>query len=232
MSIATLLPHTVSLRLNFSVMKRLLFSAIILVVFSNLIFAQAYEGTTKYDKKTQRTVMIDYSYPPEAVQNAFVQKMSQLGYKPKEEKGLFNSDKGFLVFKNAYVTQISDQAIDYIVKVERKSRKESDQSVIYMIMLKGDQNVLEGMGANEVSGAKTFLDELLPEVEAANLELQIKDQDDKIAKAEKKLKGLKDDQANLEKKLKENSKDQEDTVAEIAAGKQALEALKLKRKTN
>lgn len=173
--------------------------------------------------------MIDYSFPPEAVENAFVQKMAQLGYKPKEEKGLFNSDKGFLVFKSAYITEISDQAVDYIIKVEKKSRKEDDQSVLYMIMNKGDQNVLEGMNAEGVTQAKLFLNSLLPDVEAANLELQIKDQEEKIAKAEKKLKGLKDDQESLEKKLKENSKDQDDTSKEIEAGKQALEALKAKR---
>lgn len=210
-------------------MKRLLFSTVVLSFFSHFLFAQAYEGTTKYNKKTQRAIMIDYSFPPEAVENAFVQKMGELGYKPKEEKGLFNSDKGFLVFKSAYITEISDQAVDYIIKVERKSRKEDDQSVLYMIMNKGDQNVLEGMNAEGVTQAKLFLNNLLPDVEAANLELQIRDQEEKIAKAEKKLKGLKDDQESLEKKLRENTKDQEDTSKEIEAGKQALEALKAKR---
>lgn len=210
-------------------MKRLLFSTVFLSFFSHFLFAQAYEGTTKYDKKTQRAIMIDYSFPPEAVENAFVQKMGELGYKPKEEKGLFNSDKGFLVFKSAYITEISDQAVDYIIKVEKKSRKEDDQSVLYMIINKGDQNVLEGMNAEGVTQAKLFLNNLLPDVEAANLELQIRDQEEKIAKSEKKLKGLKDDQESLEKKLRENSKDQEDTSKEIEAGKQALEALKAKR---
>ena len=54
-----------------------------------------------YDKKKQRAIMIDYTYSAEAVQNAIVKKMERMGYKPKEEKGIFNKDKGFLVFKNA-----------------------------------------------------------------------------------------------------------------------------------
>lgn len=212
-------------------MKRSLFSIFLLLGISCILFGQAYEGTTKYDKKTQRSVMIDYSFPPEAVENAFIQKMADLGYKPKEEKGLFNSDRGFLVFKSAYLTDISDQAVDYIIKVEKKGRKDDDQSVLYMIMLKGDKNILEGMTVENVMKAKSFLNNLAPDVEAANLELQIQGQEEVIAKAEKKLKDLKDDQDNLEKKLRENSKDQENTAKEIEAGKQALEALKGKRKS-
>jgi len=55
------------------------------------------------------------------VENAFVKRMEKLGYKAKEEKGILNRDKGFLVFKNAYVTDISKDRLDYIIKVERKS---------------------------------------------------------------------------------------------------------------
>lgn len=199
---------------------------------THFLFAQSYEGTIKYDKKTQRAIMIDYAFPPEAVENAIIEKMAKMGYKPKEEKGLFNSDKGFLVFKSAYVTDISDQAMDFIVKVERKSRKESDESTMYMIMSRGDQNAIESLGAEGVSRSKTFLNSLLPDVEAAHLEIQIKDQEDVLAKAEKKLKGLRDDQNDLEKKLRDNKKDQENTEKDIDAQRKTLETLQSKRRAS
>src|SRR5687768_7938026 len=82
--------------------------------------SQAYEGSIQFDKKKQAAIVIDYSYPAEAVENAFILKMSKLGYKAKEEKGFLNKDKGFIVFKNAFVTEISDTRLDYIIKVERK----------------------------------------------------------------------------------------------------------------
>ncbi len=47
------------------------------------------------------------------------------------------------------------------------------------------------------------MNNLQPDVEASNLELQIKDQEDVVAKAEKKLKNLKDDQESMEKKIKD-----------------------------
>jgi len=193
-------------------------------------FAQAYEASIQYDKKKQQAIAIDYSYPKEAVENAITQKLSGMGYKAKEEKGILNRDKGFLVYKNAYITAISSERMDYLIKVERKSRKESDEAVLYMVMMNGDNNALGAMDAAGVGNAKSFLNNMLPEIEAANLELQIKAQEETVAKAEKKLRELKDDQASLEKKLQQNKTDQENTQKDIESQKQALGVLVGKRK--
>ena len=187
--------------------------------------AQAYEANIQYDKKKQAAIAIDYSYPPEAVENAIIKRMERIGYKGKEEKGFLNKDKGFLIFKNAYITDISSERMDYVIKVERKSRKASDESELYMIMMKGDDNALGKMPAFSVRNAKLFLNEMMPDIEAAYLEIQIKDQEETVAKAEKKLQGLKDDQASLEKKLQDNRTAQETTQKDIEAQRQALGTL-------
>ena len=206
-------------------------------IFSIVAFSQAYEGNIDYNKKKQQAVQIDYSYSQEAVENAIVQKIEKMGYKAKAEKGLFNKDKGFIVFKNAFVTDISDNSMDYIIKVDRKSRKEKDESTLYLIISKDDVNALSDMDATGVGKAKSFLNNLLPEIEAADLELQIKAQDETVAKAEKKYKNLQDDQQSLEKKIKglqsdleKNIKDQENQQKEIENQKTAAELLKGKRK--
>lgn len=203
---------------------------IVLFTLSILSRAQSYEGTIQYDKKKQQAIVIEYDYPPQAVENAMVQKLEKLGYKAKEEKGLLNKDRGFIVFKNAYVTAISNDRMDYIIKVERKSRKEDDEAVLYLIMIKGDENALVKMDAENVGKAKVFLNTMLPEIEAAHLEIQIKEQEDVVAKAEKKLSDLKDDQANLEKKLAQNKTDQENTQKDIENQKNSLGILIGKRK--
>ncbi|MBL7720751.1 MAG: hypothetical protein JNK98_02025, partial [Chitinophagaceae bacterium] len=186
-------------------MKKIVLLPVIILFFALASFAQSYEGTIQFDKKKQTAIVCDYSYPAQAVENAFVKRMEQLGYKAKEEKGILNRDKGFLVFKNAYVTDISKDKMDYIIKVERKSRKESDESVIYMIMLKNDANAIPTMEAYDIGKAKSYLNEMLPDIEAANLELQIAAQEEVVVKAEKTLKDLQDDKLNLEKKLAENA---------------------------
>ncbi|MBP6416506.1 MAG: hypothetical protein KA330_08610, partial [Chitinophagaceae bacterium] len=209
-------------------MKKL--SLLFFCFISLSVLGQSYEGTIQYDKKKQTAFIIEYVYPPEAVQNAFVQKMENAGFKAKEEKGILNKDKGFLVFKNAYVTDISEERMDYIIKVERKSRKESDEAVFYLVMVKGDGNAIDKMRPKEIDRAKSFLNNMLPDIEAANLELQIKVQEEVVAKAEKKLKGLRDDQVSLEAKLQQNKTDQETTQKDIEAQKQALGVLIGKRK--
>ena len=194
--------------------------------------SQAYEGKIDYDKKKQEAIVINYSFQPDAVQNAIVQKMGKMGYKAKEEKGLFNKDKGFLVFKNVYITDISGDRMDVVINVERKSRKASDESVLYMIMIRNGENALLTMGPGNISKAKSFLNNMLPEVEAADLELRIKDQEETVARAEKKLSTLKEDQVNLEKKLSDNKAEQEATQKDIEAQKQALGILIGNRKSN
>lgn len=193
-------------------------------------FAQAYEASIQFDKKKQQALAIDYSYQSQAVENAIVQKLGKMGYKAKEEKGILNRDKGFLVYKNIFITDVHGDRMDYLIKVERKSRKESDEAILYMVMLKDDKNALSVMDAAAVGKAKSFLNNLLPEVEAADLELQILAQGEVVAKAEKKLRDLKDEQINLERKLQENKTGQENTQKDIEAQKQALGVLEGKRK--
>lgn len=192
---------------------------------------QSYEATIQYDKKKQQAIAIDFVYQPQAVENAIVQKLAKMGYKPKEEKGILNRDKGFLVFKNIFITDILSDRMDYLIKVERKSRKETDESIMYLVMLKDDKNALGLMDAADAGRAKSFLNNLLPEVEAADLELQIIAQQEVVAKAEKKLRDLKEEQTSLERKIADNKTNQDNTQKDIESQKQALGVLEGKRRT-
>jgi peptidoglycan hydrolase CwlO-like protein len=123
--------------------------------------------------------------------------------------------------------------------VEAKSKKQDDRSIVYMIMLKEDVNAVAGMTAADMTKAKSFLNNLLPHVEAANLELMILAQEEVIAKAEKKLKNLQDDKISMEDKIKklqdsitDNVKTQEETTKDIENQRAALENLKKKRVSN
>ncbi len=210
---------------------------VIAITISSFVFAQAYEGSVEYDKKKQQAFVIEYHYSPEAVENAIIQKMEKLGYKGKEEKGMFNKDKGFHVYKNAFITDISSSSMDYMVKVEQKSRKEKDESIVYFIINKDGENAMPKFDATDMRQAKTFLNNLMPDVEAADLELRIEAQEDAVAKAEKKFKNLQSDKEDMENKIKKlqddiqkNLKDQDDTQKDIENQKQVLENLKIKRK--
>lgn len=199
------------------------------MLVSSGLFAQAYEGNVQFDKKKQDAIVIEYIYPAKAVENAFVARMEKLGYRPKEEKGILNRDKGFLVFKNAYITDISKDRLDYVIKVERKSRKESDESTLYLILQMGGENAMDKVESYDIGRAKQYLNSMLPDIEAAHLELKIKEQEEVVSKAEKKLRDLQEDKRILEKRLADNEKDQDDTIKDIEVQRNALENLRGKR---
>ncbi|MFC0775873.1 hypothetical protein [Terrimonas alba] len=212
-------------------MKSLLLITSICISSSVTVFAQSYESSIEYGKKKQQAIAIDYAYTQEAVENAIVQKIEKMGFKAKEEKGMFNKDKGFIVFKNALIPEISDSRMDYIVKTDRKSRREKDETTLYIIMQKDGENALSSMDAYSVGKAKGFVNGLTPEIEEASLELQIKAQDNEVVKAEKKFKDLQDEKADLEKKLKKNTEDIEKQQKYIETQRSALDGLKSKRRT-
>lgn len=211
-------------------MKQRILMVIIAALFAVPAFSQAYESNITYNKKKQKAISIDYTYPQEAVQNAIVQKIEKLGHIGKEEKGMFNKDKGFIVFKDAFITDISEERMDYILKIERKSRRDKDETTLYLVLNKGGEDAVPAMSAHDVGRAKVFLNNLLPEIEEANLELQIKSQDDAVVKSEKKFKDLQDQKADLEKKLQKNAEDIENQQKQIESQRAALDGLKGKRK--
>ena len=211
-------------------MKKAFFFFCLTFVVATIAGAQAYEDKIQYDKDKQAAVAVDYSFREEALENAFIERMKKLGYKPKEEKGFLNRDKGFLVFKNARVQEISRDQLDYVIKVEKKSKKTTDESVLYLVILNNEVNVIASMSNADIARTKKFLNNLLPDVEAADLELQIRDQEQSLADAEKKLRALQAEKEVLDTKLADNVRTQEETAKEIESRKLSVETLKGKRK--
>jgi hypothetical protein len=201
--------------------------------------AQAYEDKIEYNREKQACLVMEYKFPSEAVENAFVSRMNKLGYKGRDEKGMFNKDKGFTVYKNATIAEISPGRYDYIINIDRKSRKESDETMLYLLIMKDGANALSRLNTDELGKAKDFLYNLLPEIDAASLELQITAQEETVSKAEKKLKTMQDDKDELEKKIKKLQDDLEDNIkaqekqsVEIENQRKALDAMKARRKKN
>lgn len=204
--------------------------AILAVLMWSIGSAQSYEGTVDYQKKNETAIIIELPYPPAVVEDAIVDKMEKLGLKKREAKG-------FLVYKNVILADVSSEPADYMIRVERKSRKDKDESIVYLLINRNDENIIARRDELMNSNAKTFLNRLTPDVDAYNLEVQIKDQENTVTKAEKKFKDLQDDQDSMEKKikklqedLKDNAKDQQNQLKEIDKQRQILDALKGKRK--
>jgi len=212
-------------------MRRLILLTIFLPI-SFILKAQAHEGSIEYNKGKQACIVMEYNYPAEAVENAMRAKLLKLGYGGKEEKGMFNKDKGFRVYKETTVGEISPNKYDYAINIERKSHKEADETVVSLVIFKDDVNALSKLSNEELDKVKSFLENLLPEVEASNLEILIGAQILSVEKADKKLKTLQDENKKLQDALEKNIKDQELQKKEIENQSKSLDALKGRRKTS
>jgi hypothetical protein len=211
-------------------MRKIIAGVILLLFIAFTGNAQSYEGTVDFQKKDEKAILIEFPYPSSIVEDAVADKMEKLGCRKKESKG-------FLVYKNAVVRDISAEPADFAIRVERKSRKEHDQSMLYFIVSRNDENVIARNDALLNSNVKTFLNRLTSDIEAYNLEVQIKAQEAMVSKAEKKLREMNEDQQSMEKKikkleddLKENANNQYDQRKEIENPTQVLEAMKTRRK--
>ena len=208
-------------------------SFLLLLISSFLVsfsWAQPYEGKVEYDKKRQDAFLCDYAATPEAVDLAIVKYFQNLGYKPVEEKGFLNKDKGFKIFKDAFVNDLNSEKYDYLVKVEARAKKTTESATLTFVMMQGATNQKTSMNEDEIKKVKRFLSSLEPSVQREYLELQIKAQEDQVSKSQKKLSTLKAEQIELEKKLQTNFATQQDTEKEISAKQTALEVLKAKRR--
>jgi hypothetical protein len=199
--------------------------------------AQAKQGTVEYKKKKQECFLINYNYPPEAVENALMDKLAKMGYRGREEKGMFNRDKGFNIYKEATLKDISAGKYDYVINIERKSKKEMDESVLYLLVFNNDENVLPQLTGDEKDKARSFLEELTPEVENAHIDILVAAQMEVVTGAEKKLKQLQTDSVELQKKLTKlqeemtiNSKAQETQLTEVTNQRKILEAIQSRKK--
>ena len=190
-------------------------------------YGQVYETKIDYNKTSQAAVVGEYRYSEQIVEKTLRDKLERMGYKIK-------SSRGFLIVSNAVIASVSNKPLEYAFKIERKSKKEKDITMLSALVMENDVNAT----AENDARLKSFLSDLIPAIDAVNLDFMVNEQYDAVVKSQKKLKNLQDDQNSMERKvrnlqddLKKNAKDQEDLQKEIIRQQEVLDAYKAK-KTN
>lgn len=214
-------------------MKRnlLLVSFLSFSIFTAQSQIEAKEGKLKISKTEKSSAVVELPYPTEVVEEAIRKQFALSGIKP-------DKSNGFQVFRGVRLDDSDDELNDLYFKVERKSKKEKNVSVVNLIVAKRGHDIAAKGADNayEGTGGITFLNKIIPSVESHNLQVDTEKQDEVVRKAEKKLEELKDEQADIEKKIKkmqekleENLRNQEKQAEEIIAQKKAQDALKARR---
>lgn len=170
----------------------MLFS-LVLLCSTTALFSQAHEGVVKYDSKLQPAAVLNLDYT-EAIVTAALKD-----YLLRKGKSKAGDLKGFTTYRNTQATQNGTENADLYFKIERKSRKEKEQSVVYLLVtpLAGTTSALHSLTMEE---AKTYLNELVFAIADYSLEQDISNQNKLVVTAEAKQKKLLSEAADLEKK--------------------------------
>ena len=177
---------------------------------------------------------MEYDLPPDATEEVIKKELKKQGYNAVKSKG-------YLMYRNVRLENLGyNTPLDVLFKIERKSRKEGDQTVVTLISakpgeisserIKGTKAVADITPATE---SEYFLNSFLDGIREAAHNLAVTNQSNEVAKVEKKLESLQKEQIKLEKKLNDirndldtNRKEQENLTEAINKQKTILEETK------
>lgn len=227
---ATVLQIGISL-IKYVTMKKIIYTLITILIFNSPVSSQSRYVFIDFKDGQKPAIVNEFSYPENTVSKAIRDKMEKLGYKGKDSKG-------FTMYKSVSLPEIGSEMYDVYFKIDRKSRKEKDMTAVTMLVSRGNENyITEATDSQTINNAKSFLDNLIPNVQAFDLEQQIKEQEDVVNRADKKYKSLLNDADDLQKRkrkieqqIEDNFKDQKNQQSEVEKQKQIFETLKAKRK--
>lgn len=211
-------------------MKKLMYTLIAILLFNITVLSQASYVFVEYKDAQRPAIQNEFNYSEKIVKDAIEDKLGKMGYKGKESKG-------YTVYKSVVLPELGNQPYDLYFKVDRKSRKDKDATVVNMLISPGNEVfITEVSDSQTINNGKSFLNNLTPSLASYDLLLQVNAQQDAVTKAEKKYKSLQDDADDLQKRKKkleqqieDNYKAQKDQEAEIEKQKQLYQAIKARQ---
>ncbi len=210
-------------------MKKFFIVLFVAIVCSFSVSAQVSEAIVDFNK-TKRTVKsMEINDAPDVVEQAIKNKMLKSGYKAK-------TSKGWMEFKDVDDRSITGERSDLYIKVERKSRKDKETSLVYFFASKPGNQATPVPFESHMLSDDGFQSNISSYTVVERLERDIQAQEEITKKAQKKYDDLVKDQASLEKKirdlqkdLEDNKKKQEAQVQEVETQRKVLDQLLSKR---
>lgn len=212
-------------------------TATLFLFFAAFNFAKAQSSitTASYNKTSQPALMLELPYNEDLCGDFIVANLKKTGYDIETKGKLFwkqNKLNGYYTYKDVRLQGL-DYTVDLYFKVDQKSRKSKNESVIYMLMGKGEDYFISSSDETAYFAGKKFMNEFIDQAAAFKLDLDIKAQEDAVKDMEKKLDKLKDNEKDtikkidqLQKDLKKNQEDQKNQEQTIENGKKKLKDLK------
>src|SRR5688572_21670042 len=220
-------------------MTKLCFTLAFALAGSLTASSQATFTTIDVNKNLQPGLVLHLPNNTDVAEGTILQKLKETGYAPETTGRLFwkkSKKDGFYVFNGITLPALNNQKLDMYFKVNRESKSQKDQSIIYLLVSKGYDNFISPESDSATFLAATdFLNGFVATTASYRLNLDIEEQEKVVKMAEKKLADLQDDEKSFVKKIEElqadlrNKKnDQSMQEKEIVNQKMKLEELKAK----
>ncbi|OQP47107.1 hypothetical protein A4H97_06235 [Niastella yeongjuensis] len=204
------------------------------ITLSTPVFSQSGETKVEFQKGDKISAIIELPYTARVVEDAIQEYMEKKG-------GKSDRVKSFDVYRNSRLDKDEPEIVDVYYRVDRKVTKDKEAATVYLLIGRPGENV--GARAEDdhfkIAESKELLNKMAPFIDAYNLDVQIKLQEDVVKKSEKKLLSLKDDQSDLEKKIKslqdklaQNKNDQQLQTDDLNRQKEALNLIQNKKDTS
>ena len=207
-------------------------------LISIAVSAQSAYTNISYNKTSQPGLMLDLPYEESVVEDFIVDNLKKTGYDATTKGKLFwkqNKLNGFYIFKDVRLEGVATP-MDLYFKVDRKSKRAKNESIIYMLAARGESFISSTSDDESYAALKKFLNGFTGQSAAFKLDLDIKNQEEALKSSEKKLGKLQDQEKDmhkkieqLEKDLKENARDQEEQQRKIEEEKQKLTELRARK---
>jgi hypothetical protein len=196
---------------------------------STMALGQPTVGSATFNKRNVAAVVFTMPYPEDAVTTGFENRMQAFGKSKKM--------KSYLLYQAVQVPEISTQTMNVYLKAERTSRKDEQSVLRFLIADEFDRFFTSQENPEIFANAMQFAGSFEALAAAANLELQILEQEDEVKKAGKKLNAILSDKEDyerqkqkIEEKIADAQKDIEEQEKELTGQKDKLGALITQRK--
>ncbi len=203
-------------------MNRLLTIALLsaCLCFANSLRAQEVrQANVKFAKSERPGLLADFPYSEGVVNAALHARLERSGFtKPK-------SEKGFSMYKAATWPEVSPGQLDVYAKVDGKGGK----STVILLVSKGYDNYVSEASDSMISARlKAFLNSLLPDIKAVQIQSDIVAQEEAIRRAERAYKDADEDGNKLAREKERLEQQQSANAAEKSKRGDALNAEKSK----
>jgi hypothetical protein len=213
--------------------KSLLFGFFAILALGLKAQPSATEGTTRVDRTIQAAAIIEVPYPESVVLKAINDYMSMKGFRGSDALG-------GRVFRSYRLRPTHSYLSDLYFFTDRRSKKEKDITVVSLVVGINNEDIKKRTAPDMTSldGGRELLNEMLASFESQNTDVQIREEEELVKKAQKKYDLMLLEQADYEKKIKslqdklaELKESQRKQLEELTRQKGIMDALIGKRRS-